>query len=67
MLVDIDNYNCEVLPRFGLKLVMYSAVRIGSLLEVQWPDFDLNIARCEIALSRVKMGTIVCSAVSASC
>ena len=58
LLVDIDNYNGEVLTRFGLKLVMYTAVRTTELIEAQWPEFDLNHARWEIAPERMKMGTV---------
>jgi integrase len=57
LLADIDDYNGEVITRFGLKLAMYTAVRTSELIEAPWTEFDLDAARWEIAPERMKMGT----------
>ena len=58
LLVDIDDYKGEILTRFGLKLVLYTAVRTSELIEAPWPEFDLDNARWEIAAERMKMNTV---------
>jgi integrase len=58
LLVDIDDYKGEVLTRFGLKLVLYTAVRTSELIEAPWTEFDLDNARWEIAAERMKMNTV---------
>ena len=57
LLADIDDYNGEVITRFGLKLAMYTAVRTSELIEASWTEFDLDAARWDIPKERMKMGT----------
>ena len=57
LLVKMDGYNGDALTRFGLRLLAYCFPRTSELIEAPWTEFDLDRARWDIPMERMKMKT----------
>lgn len=52
----IERYQGNVLVKYGLKLLLLTAVRPGELRQAQWSEFDLEKAIWRVPGERMKMG-----------
>jgi integrase len=49
LLLKIHSYEGDALTRLAMRLIDYTFVRTSELIEQQWPEFDLDKARWDIA------------------
>lgn len=52
----IENYSGNVLVKYGLKLLLLTAVRPGELRKAEWKEFDFEKGIWRIPAVRMKMG-----------
>lgn len=57
LLVKMQTYDGDALTRLAMRLLAYTFVRTSELIEAEWPEFDLDIARWDIPAERMKMDT----------
>lgn len=57
LLVKMQTYDGDALTRLAMRLLAYTFVRTSELIEAEWPEFDLDNARWDIPVERMKMDT----------
>ena len=57
LLAKMQSYNGDAMTRLAMKLMAYTFVRTGELIEAPWTEFDLDDARWIIPPERMKMNT----------